>query len=159
MAITPQEDGTLVKLLEFLKTYLNDAAADYFTGIGEAAQLAIEGLEVGQTDLAGVRKFPLLMGYRRSFAGDRFDKCSATLDYFLMVSVGTHRGQDAWFTWVAKMLAIALDDYNNIDGGCLQIENLGPATIRYAQVRGQNGPITIPFLRIEFSFEDYEPVA
>lgn len=159
MAITPDSDGTLVKLLDFLKTYLNTATADYFTTAGAPVQIAVEGLEAGQTDLSGLTKFPLLMAYRLSFSGDYFDICRANLDYFIHPSVINHRQQNAWFTWVAKHIAIALDDYNNIEKSCLQATDIGPATIRYAKVQGNVGPISIPFLRIELTFEDYERVA
>lgn len=159
MAITPKRDGTLVELLEYLKVVLNQASLTYYNSIGELPQTAVEGLECGQTELAGVRKFPLLVAYRTGYSGSLFDRSTANIDYFLLASVKSHRGQESWFTWVAKQIAIALDDYNNIDGGCLNITEIGPANPRYAQVRGSSGPLTIPFLRVQIAFEDFGRVA
>lgn len=156
MAITPQNDSTLEALLKYLKSYLNEQAAQYYTDIEEPVQLAVNGLEVIQSDLASVLKFPLMMGYRTNLSGELFEFSEANLDYFLMVNVASRLKQDAMFVWVAKHIAIAFDDYNNIDGGCLQITAKGQASIRYAQVRGKSGPMTIPFLRIPFTFEDYD---
>lgn len=159
MAITPERDGTLEDLLIFLKTYLNKQATAYYTQIGEPVQLAVNGLDSIQSDLSAVSKFPLLMGYRTSWSGEMFEFSQANLDYFLLINVSSRLKQDAMFTWVAKHIAIALDDYNNMDEGCLRLTETPQAKVRYASVRGKNGPLTIPFLQIPITFEDYDPPA
>lgn len=159
MSITPQADGPLEDLLIFLKDYLNEQAAEFYSSISEPVQSAVVGLKSVQSDLSSVLEFPLLMGYRRQFSGEYFEVCEARIDYFLLVNVATRLGQSAMFTWVAKHLALALDDYNAMDEGCLKVVGVGTASILYAQVQGKAGPITIPFLRIDFKFEDYDAPA
>jgi hypothetical protein len=159
LRITPQNDGTLEALLTFLKTYLNNQSEKYYTDISQPVQMAVNGLDSIQSDLSSVLKFPLLMGYRTSLSGDLFEFSQANLDYFLLVNAGSRLKQDAMFTWVAKHIAIALDDYNSMDEGCLKITGKDSASIRYAQVRGKSGPLTIPFLRIPFQFEDFDKPA
>ena len=154
MSITPQSDGILENLLIYLKEYLNNQAIAYYTDISQPIQTAVTGIEAVQSDLNAVAKYPLLMGYRRSFSGPEFEITDARLDYFLLVNVNSRLNQNAMFTWVVKHLAIALNDYNEIDEGCLKILEVGSANILHAQVRGKNGPLTIPFLRVDFRFQD-----
>ena len=161
MAITPKEDGPLKALLLFLQTYANERADAFFDGIGEQRQIAIKGLAAGQIDLAGVNKYPLMMGYRVSYSGVDLERCRAHLDYYLRVGVLTDEQQAALFVWTAKTIAAALQIYNTEDLTCVQITNIVGASVQYARVRRAQGGgdyITIPYLRTVVDFEDYESV-
>ena len=160
MAITPAEDGTLTKLLLYLRDYLNARAAEYYAGQGEPVQLAVQAVDVGYLDIAGVRQFPYLRGFRNAFTGDQFSRTQAIIDYFLLTSVQTARGQDAWFTWVVKHLAIALEEYEaTIEKPCVCRLRLERAVITYSRVPAEGGKFTIPFLRMLISFDDLEIVS
>lgn len=157
--ITPLEDSALVKLLQYLKEYLNGKATDFFVAQGLDVQQAVAHLEVGQTDTSGVRQFPLLSAARVEFRGDQFERTSAIIDYFLLVSLPTYRTQQAYFTWVARHIAEALKEYNDIDGTCMCEVRALRGGIVFSTTESRGKKIKIPRLRIQFEFTDLEPLA
>ena len=155
--ITPDNDGTVNALLIYLQQYLNQQATSYYQSIGQPPAEAVVGLASVQSDLNSVLKLPLLACYRTSFSGEDMEYSAANIDYFPFTSVQKVPHQSGLFSWVCKHIAIALDNYNNMEHGCLRIlPSQGSASIRYARIERKNGPLIIPFLRYPIEFEDFD---
>lgn len=154
--LTPEEDGPVEELLIYLQDYLNLQAESYYSQIAQPVAKAVNGIVAVQTDLNSVLKLPLLACYRTSFYGDMMEFSNARLEYFPFKGIQTMGQRSGLFTWVARHLAIALDNYNEMEN-CLRIvERTETATLRYPSLLGAGGPMIIPYLRWDIALEDYE---
>lgn len=161
MAITPNSDGTIEALLIYLKEYLNDKAIAWADANSEQPLEVVADIKPFQTTLETVQQLPLLTCYRTNLetpdGAQPLSHAIARLDYFVMYDTQNRGTQDALFTWMGRQIALALEAYNEGDSECLRIKmDTLEAQITYALIRGAAGPLTIPFLRVRFGFEDYE---
>lgn len=160
MAITPDNDGTTEAIALFLRDYLNDAAEAYFCEQEQPVKKAVEGVASIQPNLESILKLPLLACYRSGFSGELLEQSTGVISYFPFTNMKTYAGQGALFIWVARQIAIALRAYDGYPDQCAKILDAAfSGTIRYASVSGNAGPLTIPFLRIQFEFLDFEEPA
>ena len=163
MPLTPIQDSGIEDLLLYVKEWLNTAAIAWATETNTAPLTVVADTKPIQCTLEAVQQLPLLACYRTQLStptgADLLSSVTARMDYFVMVNMQNRETQNAFFTWVAKQIALCLEEYNSVTE-CLEIDMRSlDASIRYTLARGAAGPMTIPFLRLQFSFEDFEMLA
>lgn len=141
MAVIPQSDTPLQKLVLYLKEGMN-AESQLYTG-----KNAVEGTREFQADLNAVDRFPLLMAYRTAYRGSEFQVSDITIEWFLASPVELE-DLPGYLNWGMRTLGRLLNEIDStMPTPCMQIDTENKdGQIRFGQIR--DGGQYFSFVRI-----------